>query len=176
MQENMQEHADPTLVLRTADPEETRRLGAALGERAMAGDVFLLSGPLGAGKTCFTQGLARGLGVSGYVRSPTFVLMTRHHGRLTLHHVDLYRIGSPEEAWDLGLDEQLFDSGVCVIEWAERAEDLLPDDAIWIEFDYGPGDEVRDIVIEGMTQRHVDLFADIKSVVSSLADGGEEAQ
>jgi tRNA threonylcarbamoyladenosine biosynthesis protein TsaE len=159
------------LELHTSSPEQTQQLGVAVGERARAGDVFLLSGPLGAGKTCFTQGLARGLAVEGYVRSPTFVLMTRHRGRLTLHHIDLYRIGSPEEAWDLGLDEQLFSSGVCVIEWAERAEDLLPDDALWLEFNYGDSESVREIAIDCQSSRFDQLLSHLKSNSTSFSAG-----
>ena len=86
--------------------------------------------------------------VEGYVRSPTFVLMTRHHGRLTLHHVDLYRMGSAAEAWDLGLDEQLFSDGICVIEWADRATELFPEDCLWIDLDYGDGPGSRNITLE----------------------------
>jgi tRNA threonylcarbamoyladenosine biosynthesis protein TsaE len=162
----MQDRAVRSLTIQTSSPEQTQRIGFAVGERARPSDVYLLSGPLGAGKTCFTQGLARGLGVEGYVRSPTFVLMTRHRGRLTLHHVDLYRIGSPEEAWDLGLDEQLFDSGVCVIEWAERAEELLPEDALWLEFAYGDDDESRRIVLDSESIR----FDELMEALSSIAD------
>jgi tRNA threonylcarbamoyladenosine biosynthesis protein TsaE len=91
---------------------------------------------LGAGKTCLTQGIASGLDVAGYVRSPTFVLMSRYLGRLTLYHVDLYRIGSAAEAWDLGLDEQLFGHGVCVVEWADRATELFPEESLWIALDH----------------------------------------
>ena len=151
-------------------------MGCAAGERAMPGDVFLLSGPLGAGKTCFTQGLARGLGVEGYVRSPTFVLMTRHHGRLTLHHIDLYRIGSPEEAWDLGLDEQLFDSGVCAIEWADRAEEILPMDALWLEFRYGADEERREIVLDSESARYDHLLTELRRVARSLEQEGNGSQ
>ena len=165
---NSEDRERSTLILQTDSPEETQLLGYAVGERAQPGDVFLLSGPLGAGKTCFTQGLARGLGVEGYVRSPTFVLMTRHRGRLTLHHIDLYRIGSPEEAWDLGLDEQLFDSGVCVIEWAERAEELLPDNALWLEFGYGEVDGSRRIVLESESARFDELLAELKFALGSF--------
>ena len=169
----MQDQSLRSLQLRTTSPEETRRLGFAAGECARAGDVFLLSGPLGAGKTCFTQGLARGLGVEGYVRSPTFVLMTRHTGRLTLHHIDLYRIGSPEEAWDLGLDEQLFGSGVCVIEWAERAEELLPEDALWLEFSYGEGETGREITFDCEAARHDGLLAHLRLTLPTLAVGAD---
>ena len=147
--------------LNTYSPEQTQSIGRIIGEKARPGDVYLLSGPLGAGKTCLTQGLARGLGVEGYVRSPTFVLMTRHHGRLMLHHIDLYRIGSPAEAWDLGLDEQLFDSGVCVIEWAERAEELLPEDALWLEFSYGESGDEREIVLDTESSRYDALMAEL---------------
>ena len=166
----MTEPVSNSLMLHTASPEQTHLLGRAVGERARPGDVFLLSGPLGAGKTCFTQGLARGLGVKGYVRSPTFVLMTRHPGRLTLHHIDLYRIGSPAEAWDLGLDEQLFDSGVCVIEWAERAEELLPEDGLWLEINYGVTEDSREIVIESESSRFNQLLAEIGNLADSFAE------
>ena len=157
-----------SIRLNTYSPEQTQSIGCVIGENARPGDVYLLSGPLGAGKTCLTQGLARGLGVEGYVRSPTFVLMTRHHGRLTLHHIDLYRIGSPAEAWDLGLDEQLFDSGVCVIEWAERAEELLPEDALWIEFSYGESGDEREIVMDTESARYDELLRELDAL--SFAD------
>ncbi len=137
-----------TLLIRSTGAESTQDLGRTIGEQASAGDVILLTGELGAGKTCLTQGIALGLGVEGYVRSPTFVLMSRHHGRLTLHHVDLYRMGSAAEAWDLGLDEQLFGEGVCVIEWADRATELFPEDCLWIDLGYGPDPDDREITLE----------------------------
>ena len=130
------------LRILTNNPEETQAVGRVLGENAQPGDIFLLSGPLGAGKTCLTQGIAMGLDVAGYVRSPTFVLMTRYRGRLPLHHIDLYRLGGPEEVWDLGLEEQLFGDGVCVIEWADRALDLFPAQSLGVSLDYkGAGDQ-----------------------------------
>ena len=137
-----------TLQILSNSPEHTQELGRNIGENASVGDVFLLTGPLGAGKTCLTQGIALGLGIEGYVRSPTFVLMTRHHGRLTLHHVDLYRMGSPAEAWDLGLDEQLFGEGVCVIEWADRASEIFPEDCLWIDLDYQQDNDKRIIKVK----------------------------
>ena len=151
-----------SLRFHTTSPQQTRRLGEIIGKNAQPGDVFLLSGPLGAGKTCLTQGIAQGLGVEGYVRSPTFVLMTRHQGRLTLHHVDLYRIGGPTEAWDLGLDEQTSGDGVCVVEWADRAgsasdrgSGVFPPDSLWLDLDYGgDGDEDRVIVISPSPARY----------------------
>ena len=128
--------------MQTHDAEETRRIGRIIGESASPGDVYLLTGPLGAGKTCLTQGIARGLDVDGYARSPTFVLMTRYHGRLTLHHADLYRIDHPAEAWDLGF-EDIVSAGqdVLVVEWADRADELFPDDALRIHLDYAVDDD-----------------------------------
>ena len=134
--------------IKSPNAEFTQQLGKVIGETVSAGDVILLTGELGAGKTCLTQGIALGLGVQGYVRSPTFVLMTRHYGRLTLHHIDLYRMGSPAEAWDLGLDEQLFGGGLCVIEWADLAAEIFPEDCLWINLDYGPDSDSRHITLE----------------------------
>ena len=125
------------MTIHTETAAETRRVGQLIGESASPGDVYLLTGPLGAGKTCLTQGIARGLDVDGYARSPTFVLMTRYHGRLTLHHADLYRIDHPAEAWDLGI-EDIISAGadVLIVEWADRADEIFPDDALWIDLDY----------------------------------------
>ena len=129
------------IIIHTANAGATRRLGQLIGEAARPGDVYLLTGPLGAGKTCLTQGIARGLGVDGYARSPTFVLATRYRGRLALHHADLYRIDHPAEAWDLGL-EDVMSAGedVLVVEWADRAAAIFPADALWIDLDYAAGD------------------------------------
>ena len=126
-----------TFTIHTNTAEETRRVGQIIGEHASPGDVYLLTGPLGAGKTCLTQGIARGLNVDGYARSPTFVLMTRYQGRLTLHHADLYRIDHLAEAWDLGFDDIVAaGQDVLIVEWADRADELFPEDALWIDLDY----------------------------------------
>ncbi|MEC8857803.1 MAG: tRNA (adenosine(37)-N6)-threonylcarbamoyltransferase complex ATPase subunit type 1 TsaE [Chloroflexota bacterium] len=154
------------LRIRSTGAEFTQDLGRIVGEQASEGDVILLTGELGAGKTCLTQGIALGLGVEGYVRSPTFVLMTLHHGRLTLHHVDLYRISSPAEAWDLGLDEQLFGEGVCVIEWADRATELFPEDCLWIDLDYGQDADSREITIEAVVPAEKSRFKTLLKVLA----------
>ncbi|CAI8037356.1 tRNA threonylcarbamoyladenosine biosynthesis protein TsaE, partial [Geodia barretti] len=134
--------------------EETQALGRILGEQTKPGDVYLLTGPLGAGKTCLTQGIAWGLGVVEYARSPTFVIMTRYRGRLTLYHFDLYRINDPLEAWDLGLDEQLFGDGACVVEWADQAEEIFPPDCLWIDLDYATDGAGRTITIDEAPPRY----------------------
>ena len=151
-----------TLRIESASPEETQAVGRLLGERAQAGDVFLLCGPLGAGKTCLTQGIAWGLDVKEYARSPTFVLMTRYRGRLTLYHFDLYRINDPLEAWDLGLDEQLFGDGACVVEWAERAEEVFPEDCLWIDLDYAEDGDGRTITIAEVPARYQAMVESLK--------------
>lgn len=142
------------LAITTETPEETRAVGRILGAQAGPGAVFLLTGPLGAGKTCLTQGIAWGLGVAEYARSPTFVIMTRYRGRLPLYHFDLYRINDPLEAWDLGLDEQLFGDGVCVVEWADRAAELFPAEGLWIHLDYAPEGPGRTLALAAVPDRY----------------------
>jgi tRNA threonylcarbamoyladenosine biosynthesis protein TsaE len=107
-----------------------------LGKLARPGDLFLLCGNLGAGKTTLTQGIALGLGSSDYALSPTFVLMRELKGRLALYHIDLYRLDRIEEISDLGLDDYLYGSGLCVIEWAEKGLAVLPPQHLLIKIDY----------------------------------------
>jgi tRNA threonylcarbamoyladenosine biosynthesis protein TsaE len=128
--------------------EATRALAARIGRQATPGTVVALSGDLGAGKTCFIQGLAAGLGVESPVTSPTFVMIAEHRGRLPLYHVDLYRTESLAEIRALGLDELLGGEGVTAIEWAERAEPLLPPRTVRVRI-HGAGDEPRTVEVEG---------------------------
>jgi tRNA threonylcarbamoyladenosine biosynthesis protein TsaE len=127
-------------------PEETEAAGARLAATLGPGDVVALTGELGAGKTCFTQGLARGLGVKGRVVSPTFVLINEYGGRLPVHHVDAYRTGSLTELMDLGLEELLAGDGVTVVEWADKLLPLLPPHTVHVHIE-GVGDEPRVITI-----------------------------
>jgi tRNA threonylcarbamoyladenosine biosynthesis protein TsaE len=122
---------------------ETQALGRALGAVLAAGDVVALIGPLGAGKTAFAQGVALGLGVppEERVASPTFTIVNEHQGRLTLYHVDLYRIGDISELDEIGLYEYLSGGGVSVVEWADRVPEAQPADRLEITFSIGDGDE-----------------------------------
>ncbi len=147
------------LITRT--PEETRELGRHVGTLAQPGDVYLLSGNLGAGKTCFTQGVARGLGIEEYVMSPSFVILREHQGRLPLYHIDLYRLESVDEAAELGLDDYLYGKGVCVVEWAERARNVLPSDNLMVHIDYA-GDDERCFRIEANGHRYRDIISKLK--------------
>ena len=129
-----------------ATPEATAAAGEALGRTLDAGDVVALYGELGAGKTCFVQGLARGLDVAGHATSPTFVLVNEYRGRLPVHHVDAYRTATLTELVDLGLLDLMGGDGVTVIEWADRAEALLPARTVRVHIN-GVGDEPRRITI-----------------------------
>jgi tRNA threonylcarbamoyladenosine biosynthesis protein TsaE len=109
-------------ILLSVGASETQRLGIQLGELLAPGDVVLLEGDLGAGKTAFTQGIGRGLKVMETINSPTFTILKEYSGRLPLHHFDLYRIDHPEEFFMLGFEDYFGGEGICVVEWAERAE------------------------------------------------------
>jgi tRNA threonylcarbamoyladenosine biosynthesis protein TsaE len=127
-------------------PEATEAVGAQLAEGLEPGDVVALTGELGAGKTCFTQGLARGLGVAGRAVSPTFALVNEYRGRVPVHHVDAYRTSSLIEILDLGLEELFDGEGVTVVEWADKLSPLLPPRTIHVHIE-GVGDEPRVITI-----------------------------
>ena len=132
---------------RSSSPADTCALASLVAGRLRPGDVLALHGDLGAGKTCFVQGLGAALRVREPVHSPTFTLINEYHGALPLYHVDLYRLAGSAEALDLGLDEYLDGDGVTVIEWAERAGSALPPRTIHIEFRPGGSEEERDIRI-----------------------------
>ena len=158
--------------LTTNGPEETQAVGRALGEAAQPGDIFLLTGTLGAGKTCLTQGIAWGLGVLEYARSPTFVIMTRYAGRMPVYHFDLYRINDSLEAWDLGMEEQLFGDSVCVVEWSDRAADIFPESSLWIDLNYGETESQRIITISAPPPRFRSTLSRLSRSVSAGDDAG----
>ena len=142
-------------------PEETQKLGRRLGELALPGDIFLLVGKLGAGKTCLTQGIARGLGIKESALSPSFVLVRELKGRLPLYHADFYRLDRTEEISELGLDEYLFGGGLTVIEWADRGLDVLPEEYLLVEIDYLEDDERR-IKLSAKGKRYEELLEKLK--------------
>ena len=115
-------------TFQTHSPEETRTIGQQIGETLKAGDVIALIGDLGAGKTCLTQGLARGIGIASQqvVNSPSYTLINEYAGELPIFHIDLYRLQHHGELIDLGLEEYLEGNGICIIEWADRMSNLLP--------------------------------------------------
>lgn len=129
------------MILTTHSPEETIRLGEYIGSRLRKGDILALQGTLAAGKTTITKGIARGLGISEDVTSPTFTLISEYRGRLPLYHMDVYRLDSTEAFLDLGVEEMLYGDGVCVIEWSEKVMSELPADAIRILLEAADGGE-----------------------------------
>lgn len=136
----------PRAEIASARPEETEDAGERLGRSLAPGAVVALTGELGAGKTCFIQGLVRGLGVTVRATSPTFVLINQYRGRVPVYHVDAYRTDSLTELMDLGLLELMGGAGVTVIEWADKLRSLLPPETIHVHIE-GVGDEPRAITI-----------------------------
>ena len=134
-------------------PEETYALGKSLGEAAKPGDVICLNGDLGVGKTVFTQGFADGLGITEPVNSPTFTIVQEYHdGRLPLYHYDVYRIGDISEMDEVGYEDYFYGDGVCLIEWSNLIEEILPDHmiSVKIEKDLEKGFDYRKITVEEM--------------------------
>ena len=144
-------------------PEQTQLLGSYLGKLAKKGDVFLLVGELGAGKTCLVQGIARGLDIKEYAFSPSFVIVREYHGRLPLYHIDLYRLDHIEEITDLGLEEQFYGEGVCAIEWANKGLPIMPDNNLLITFQYVPASETeRSVYLKARGRRYYELIDQLK--------------
>ncbi|MGH9247769.1 MAG: tRNA (adenosine(37)-N6)-threonylcarbamoyltransferase complex ATPase subunit type 1 TsaE [Acidimicrobiales bacterium] len=133
----------PDLTARTSSAEDTRKLAAAVAELARPGDVVLLAGDLGAGKTAFTQGFGRGLGIDDLITSPTFVLARHYQGRYPLHHIDVYRLDQVDEIFDIGLPEMLDERAVVVIEWGDAIAPALPADYLEVLLTFGEGDDER---------------------------------
>lgn len=131
--------------------EETKEFAIAFSKTLKKGDILCLRGDLGAGKTAFVQGLAKGLGISDYVTSPTFTIVNEYKGdKCTLYHFDVYRIEDSDEMYEIGYEEYIYSDSVCVIEWPECIEDILPDSRyeINIKKNMDKGDNYREITID----------------------------
>ena len=134
----------------TNSPEETEALGEMLAGRLEPGTVIAFTGDLGAGKTAFVRGLARGLGITERVTSPTFTIVNEYEGgRLPLFHFDMYRLGSADELFDIGWEDYLARGGVCAVEWSENVSDALDNDCLRVDIRRGENDDQRIITIEG---------------------------
>lgn len=140
------------MVIETYGAEETFALGEKLGKEAVKGEIYCLNGDLGTGKTVFTQGFAKGLGITGPVNSPTFTILQQYEdGRLPLYHFDVYRIGDVEEMEEIGYEDCFYGEGVSLIEWSSLIEEILPEHVIniVIEKDVAKGFDYRKITVEG---------------------------
>ena len=141
------------MIIETNSASETLALGEKLGKAAKPGQIYTLNGDLGVGKTVLTQGFAKGLGITEAVNSPTFTIIQEYEeGRLPFYHFDVYRIADPEEMEEIGYDDYFFGQGVCMIEWANLIEELLPENIIQvvIEKDLEKGFDYRRITITGL--------------------------
>ncbi|MDN5574402.1 MAG: tRNA (adenosine(37)-N6)-threonylcarbamoyltransferase complex ATPase subunit type 1 TsaE [Pediococcus sp.] len=152
--------------VKTNDAEQTEKIGAQLAPILEPNDVLLLDGDLGAGKTTFTKGLAKGLGIKRYVKSPTFTIIHEYHeGRMPLYHMDVYRLedGGGD---DLGWDEYFFGGGVSVIEWSQYIRDYLPDDYLKLKIARNDDDDdQRILTFEPQGQHYEELVAQLKEVL-----------
>jgi tRNA threonylcarbamoyladenosine biosynthesis protein TsaE len=148
----------------SSSPEETFFIGKIIGEHLTKGDVLALMGELGTGKTCFTHGVARGIGVpDGFpITSPSFTLINEYRGRTNLYHFDLYRLQDSQDMEDLGYEEYLFGDGISVIEWADKMKDGLSEEALWISFKY-LDENIREMVISGQKKRIAQISNALKS-------------
>ena len=141
------------MIIETNSEKETWDLGFSLGEKACAGQVYTLVGDLGVGKTIFTKGLAKGLGIDEPVSSPTFTIVQIYdEGRLPFYHFDVYRIADSDEMYEIGYEDYFFGEGVCLIEWSKLIEELIPSDAatVLIEKDLEKGLDYRKVTVEGL--------------------------
>jgi tRNA threonylcarbamoyladenosine biosynthesis protein TsaE len=153
-----------SLEIVSNNPEQTRKIGTKLGELAAPGDVILLVGSLGAGKTCLTQGIARGLGIHEYTASPSFVLVREYQRKLPLYHVDLYRLDRIKEVAQLGLDDYLYGKGVCVVEWADKGLSVLPQEHLLIEMQIvSPLKRKLSFMPQGT--RYLEMLSKLKSIL-----------
>ena len=135
----------------TESPEQTEALGEKLALKLRPGDVVAFTGDLGAGKTAFTRGLARGLDIPGQVTSPTFTIVNEYEGgRLPLFHFDMYRLSCSDELFDIGWEDYLARGGVCAVEWSEIVDDALDDDCVRVDIRRGDDDHTRHITITGI--------------------------
>lgn len=136
------------MTYKTNSPEQTEALGQALGKRLVGGEIIAYTGDLGAGKTAFTRGLAKGLGITMAVTSPTYTLVNEYSGgRLELFHFDMYRLNSSDDLFDIGWEDYLLRGGVCAVEWSENVADAM-ENVIWVRIQ-NRGENERSITIEG---------------------------
>ena len=143
------------MKIESFEEKDTFSIGYELGQKAKSGQIFLLDGDLGVGKTVFTKGFAKGLGIDEAITSPTFTILQEYdEGRLSLYHFDVYRIGDVEEMDELGYEGYFYGDGICLIEWASRIEEILPTDCIRvnIEKDLEKGFDYRLITVEGFDE------------------------
>lgn len=161
-----------SLVAVTSSAAETQQLAEALSALARPGDVVVLAGDLGAGKTAFVQGFGRGLGITDRITSPTFTLVHVYDGgHLPVHHLDVYRLEQISEALDLGLAEMLDEGGVVLVEWGEAIMPVLPHDLLEVRLTFGDGDDDRQLAVEAVGPGWASRAGELEAVLRPWAAG-----
>ena len=155
------QNSDIILISRSA--EDTQIIGKIIGENLSNGDVVALIGELGSGKTCITQGIARGIGVPEeyQITSPTFTLINEYPGKTTLYHVDIYRLSGSQDLEDMGYEEYFYSDGIIVIEWAEKIKELLPGECFYVYLRY-LDENKRELKISGRRDKMEKIFEKLK--------------
>jgi tRNA threonylcarbamoyladenosine biosynthesis protein TsaE len=148
-----------SLKVISESPQFTHHIGKILGANAREGDIFCLEGELGSGKTCLIGGIAEGLGVEEGIFSPSFIIVAPHRGKISLYHIDLYRLGV-EDIQELGLEEYLYGKGVCAIEWAEKARKVIPPFHLWIRIEYHNRGRLINFLPQG--ERYIELLRELR--------------
>jgi tRNA threonylcarbamoyladenosine biosynthesis protein TsaE len=139
--------------------EKTKDIGYKLGKLLDKKNILCLIGDLGAGKTTLTQSIAKGLEVDDYITSPTFTIVNEYEGRVPLYHFDVYRIGSSDEMYDIGFDEYINSDGVCIIEWANLIEDILPDEYLYIDLKYK--ENGREMILNPKGEKYEEIIKEL---------------
>ena len=150
------------LEIRLNSLEETEDFGIKFGKVLKRGDILCLNGDLGAGKTTLTKSIGLGLGVEDYITSPTFALINQYSGRMPVYHFDVYRLENVDELYDLGFDEYFFGNGVCIIEWADKINRMIPKEKIVIDIEKGNNLEERILKFSGDENRLKELEKELK--------------
>lgn len=149
------------MKIKLSNLEATERFGMEIGSLLKEGDILCLNGDLGAGKTTMTKSIGLGLGVEEYITSPTFTLINEYKGRIPVYHFDVYRLENAHELYDLGFDEYFYGNGVCIIEWADKIEKMIPKDRIVIDIENGNNENERILHISGFGQRYDELIKEL---------------
>lgn len=143
--------------------EDTYKIGKKLGKLLFPGSIICLNGDLGTGKTAFTQGIGKGLGVSEHVVSPTYTIINEYtSGRIPLYHFDVYRLGSSDEMYELGCDEYFYGDGVTVVEWADSVEDVIPSERLWVTINKLEEPDQREIIMEATGSIYEELLKELE--------------
>lgn len=146
------------LEIDSQSPEETHEVGFKIGKRLKPGDIVCLNGDLGAGKTTITKAIAEALGIEENITSPSFTIVNEYYGDVNLYHFDVYRIDDIEEMYDIGYEEYFYSDGICVIEWANMIEDILPKERLELNLYNTSDSDSRKIEIEAFGERYEELI------------------